>query len=106
MLIRAYRTTRRVHPVTFELVSPGDHHPNAHLRPPRVPDVGFSPSQQMLVQLQQKIESLPTIEQAKGMIMAVRRCTADEAFAILVTASNRQNVKLREVAQRIVDRGA
>jgi hypothetical protein len=30
-------------------------------------------------------------------------CTADEAFELLVQASQRENVKLRDVAQRIVD---
>lgn len=45
------------------------------------------------------------IEQAKGMIMAAERCTADEAFASLVEASQHQNVKLREIAQLVVEDG-
>lgn len=43
------------------------------------------------------------IEQAKGILMGVQRCDADEAFQILVQASQRENVKLRTIAQRIVD---
>jgi len=36
------------------------------------------------------------------VIMAEQRCTAEEAFAILRTASHNRNVKLRQVAQDIV----
>ena len=45
------------------------------------------------------------IEQAKGMIMARSpELTADGAFDILRQASQRENVKLRDLAQRIVER--
>ena len=37
--------------------------------------------------------------------MAAERCTADEAFAILVDASQRENVKLREIARLVVAHG-
>lgn len=43
------------------------------------------------------------IEQAKGILMGAQRCEEDEAFQILVKASQRENVKLRTLAQRIVD---
>jgi GAF domain-containing protein len=43
------------------------------------------------------------IEQAKGMLMAAQRCDEDTAFEFLVRASQRENVKLRDVAKRIVD---
>lgn len=55
--------------------------------------------------LEQAMETRAVIEQAKGKIMATNRCSADEAFAILVRASQRENVKLREVARRIVEDG-
>lgn len=42
------------------------------------------------------------IEQAKGMLMAAQRCDEDQAFALLVRASQRENVKVRDIAQRIV----
>jgi len=48
--------------------------------------------------------SRATIEQAKGILMATQRCSADEAFQVLVRASQRDNRKLREVAQQIVAR--
>ena len=45
------------------------------------------------------------IEQAKGMLMARSpERSPDDAFDILRRASQRENVKLRDVAQRIVDR--
>jgi GAF domain-containing protein len=43
------------------------------------------------------------IEQAKGIIMAGRRCTADEAFAILAKVSQDSNRKLRDVATALVN---
>jgi GAF domain-containing protein len=42
------------------------------------------------------------IEQAKGMLMAAQGCDEDQAFALLVQASQRENVKVREIARRIV----
>lgn len=41
------------------------------------------------------------IEQAKGVIMSETRCSAEAAFAALVAISQRENVKLRAVAERI-----
>ncbi len=49
-------------------------------------------------QLQAAMASRGVIEQAKGIIMAQRRCSADEAFAILVRVSQHENRKLRDVA--------
>lgn len=43
------------------------------------------------------------IEQAKGMLMGQRGLDADAAFAVLRRASQRENVKLRDIAQRLVD---
>lgn len=48
-----------------------------------------------------RLESLPVVEQAKGILMAQTGCTADEAFDMLRTASQRSNVKLRDVALKI-----
>jgi GAF domain-containing protein len=55
-------------------------------------------------QLQEAMRSRAVIEQAKGIIMAVTRCTPDAAFDILVRGSQRENRKLREVAADIVER--
>ena len=52
--------------------------------------------------LRQAMASRAVIEQAKGVLMATRRCTADEAFGVLVRTSQRENRKLREVAEELV----
>jgi GAF domain-containing protein len=48
------------------------------------------------------MESRAVIEQAKGVLMARHGCTADEAFAMLVTESQRTNRKLRTLAADLV----
>jgi GAF domain-containing protein len=53
--------------------------------------------------LRQAMDSRAVIEQAKGKLMAQTGRTPDEAFAMLVSASQRENVKLRDVARRIVE---
>ena len=50
------------------------------------------------------MQSRATIEQAKGILMGAQRCSADEAFQVLVRASQRENRKLREIADQIVAR--
>jgi GAF domain-containing protein len=52
--------------------------------------------------MQAAMESRAVIEQAKGIIMGDRRCSADEAFAILTRISQDSNRKLREVAAALV----
>ena len=52
----------------------------------------------------QAMKSRATIEQAKGILMGAQRCSADEAFQVLVRASQRENRKLREVAEELVSR--
>ncbi len=42
------------------------------------------------------------IEQAKGMIMSLERCSADRAFDLLVAMSQRTHRKLHDVASSIV----
>jgi transcriptional regulator with GAF, ATPase, and Fis domain len=55
-------------------------------------------------QMQQAMESRAVIEQAKGILMAGNRnLTADEAFKLLRMASQREHVKLRDVAKRVVE---
>jgi transcriptional regulator with GAF, ATPase, and Fis domain len=55
--------------------------------------------------LDEAMKSRAMIEQAKGMLMAQSEAmSADDAFDILKRASQRENVKIREIAQRIVNR--
>lgn len=52
--------------------------------------------------LSEAMKHRAVIEQAKGMLMAAQGCDEDAAFQLLISASQRENVKLRDVAQRIV----
>ena len=66
---------------------------NAHL---------YHNTSELVRHLQAAIESRAVIEQAKGIIMAERRCTADDAFALLTKVSQNTNRKLRDVAAALV----
>jgi GAF domain-containing protein len=50
------------------------------------------------------MEHRAEIEQAKGILMATQRCTADQAFDLLRRASQRENRKLRDIAADLVRR--
>ncbi|WBC13720.1 ANTAR domain-containing protein [Micromonospora sp. WMMA1998] len=53
-------------------------------------------------QMQEAMRSRAVIEQAKGIIMGERRCSADEAFALLSKLSQDSNRRVREVAEALV----
>jgi GAF domain-containing protein len=57
-------------------------------------------------QMREAMSSRAVIEQAKGVLMAQRKVTADAAFDLLREVSQRTNTKLRLVAQAVVDTGA
>ena len=57
-------------------------------------------------QLREAIDSRAVIEQAKGIVMAQQRITADEAFQVLVGLSQQRNAKLRDVARDLVETGS
>ena len=52
--------------------------------------------------LQARHESMPVIEQAKGIIMAQQRCGPQEAFDLLRRSSQRTNIKVHVLAAQIV----
>ncbi|WP_439379431.1 ANTAR domain-containing protein [Amycolatopsis lexingtonensis] len=54
-------------------------------------------------QMLELLASRAAIEQAKGAIMAVRRCPPDEAWQTLRRASQEFNVKVRELAVALVE---
>lgn len=65
------------------------------------------PRQSMLyysayARLQARLETMPVIEQAKGILMAQQQCGPDEAFDLLRLASQRANVKVHVLAEQIV----
>ena len=56
-------------------------------------------------QLHTALSTRELIGQAEGILMERERITADQAFDILRRASQHLNIKLREVAQSLVDTG-
>jgi AmiR/NasT family two-component response regulator len=44
------------------------------------------------------------IEQAKGILMAQNGCSAEEAFDLLRLASQRGNVKVHVLAERLIEK--
>jgi GAF domain-containing protein len=70
---------------------------NAHL---------YDTTASLAQQMQAAMDSRAVIEQAKGIIMGERRCTAEEAFGILTKVSQDTNRKLRDVAAALVARAA
>ncbi len=59
-----------------------------------------------LARMQAKLDTMPVIEQAKGVLMAQNRCGPDEAFDLLRRASQRANVKVSVLAAQIVEQVA
>jgi hypothetical protein len=55
--------------------------------------------------LQAALVSRAVIGQAQGILIERERITPDQAFAVLCRASQHLNIKLREVAQYVVDTG-
>jgi GAF domain-containing protein len=64
----------------------------------------YSSAVRLAEQMREALASRAVIEQAKGMIMAARGCSADEAFLALTRASQHSNRKLRLVAEDLVAR--
>jgi AmiR/NasT family two-component response regulator len=52
------------------------------------------------------MDSEIVIEQAKGIIIGDRRCTAEEAFATLKTMADESSHTVHDAAQAMVDRAA
>jgi len=66
----------------------------------------FWAARQLAEDLETALASRAVIEQAKGLIIGVRRCSADAAFEVLVKQSQYENRKLRDVAEEIVRNAA
>ncbi|MGC4847462.1 ANTAR domain-containing protein [Micromonospora sp. DT15] len=56
----------------------------------------------LAAQMQEAMRNRAVIEQAKGIIMGSRRCSSEEAFALLSKISQDTNRKVREVAESLV----
>jgi len=61
---------------------------------------------QKVEQLQEALASRDVISQAKGILMERLRINAGGAFLLLTETSNQMNVKVHEVAQRLVYEGS
>jgi GAF domain-containing protein len=61
-------------------------------------------TQRLAEQLEQALSTRGVIEQAKGIVIAEHGCSADEAFQLLVAASQRSHMKLHDVAAQLVER--
>lgn len=61
-------------------------------------------AQNEITGLNTAMKSRATIEQAKGILMAIRGCSSEAAFQVLVTESQRTQQKLRVIADHIVER--
>ncbi len=60
-------------------------------------------STSLLARMRARLDSMPVIEQAKGILMVRAGCSAEEAFEVLRKASQRSNTPVRVLAQQIVD---
>jgi PAS domain S-box-containing protein len=63
---------------------------------------GRSSLRRLSEQLRTALDSRAVIDQAKGMLMALHGLSSDEAFAHIVKVSRNSNVKVRDVAERLV----
>jgi len=59
--------------------------------------------QQELTKLRTNLADRKIIDRAKGIIMAQRQCTEDEAYSLLRKTAMNQNSRLAALAQNIVD---
>jgi AmiR/NasT family two-component response regulator len=54
--------------------------------------------------LRRALESRDIVGQAKGVLIVAMRCSSEDAFAVLVEQSKREDRKLVEIAAEVVDR--
>jgi GAF domain-containing protein len=59
-------------------------------------------TQLTIAQLKHALDARAEIEQAKGALSAVNGCTVEEAFTMLAARSQRENVKVRDLAERVL----
>ena len=63
----------------------------------------YEASNALAAQLNEALVSRAVIDQAKGILMATEGLSADEAFDKIKSLSQHTNIKVRELAQRIVE---
>jgi len=85
--------------LSFEHPSPSGDRSRAA---PEAGGAGAAGAQRVLAELQQKLDSMPVIEQAKGMLMARFSVDPERAFGLLVRWSQHNNLKLRSLCEALV----
>ncbi|WP_280359137.1 ANTAR domain-containing response regulator [Nocardia otitidiscaviarum] len=63
----------------------------------------WAKARETVTQLEQALTSRADIDQAKGVLMAIHGCTADEAFDKLATQSQHTNTKVHTLARQLLD---
>lgn len=63
----------------------------------------YTEARETVEQLRTALTTRAVIDQAMGILMAAHQISADEAFARLGRRSQHENVKLRAIAERLVD---
>ena len=77
-----------------------------HLEATRVGGVSPDIELQLEIEhLRKALASRDVIGQAKGILMERCRITADEAFALLVQASQHQNIRVAELSAMLAETG-
>lgn len=66
--------------------------------------LGHKDDAAQIAQLEEGIKTRQMIGQAVGILMATQRVGADEAFETLKTASQNSHIKLRDIADKVVER--
>lgn len=64
----------------------------------------LSDVQEFAGQMKAAVQSRSVIDQALGVITGQRRCSADEAFGVLRSASQHRNMKLRDLCTELITR--
>lgn len=85
--------------------SPDGAHPAVNsTRPAGTGDAGAELGQalEQVRQLEQAMASHAVIDQARGVLIALTRCSPEEAWDVLVNVSQHSNTKLRAVAGALV----
>ncbi|BBZ06369.1 transcriptional regulator [Mycolicibacterium doricum] len=59
-------------------------------------------SRDTIAHLERALTSRAVIDQAKGALMAVHGCTAEQAFGRLVEESQRRNIKVHDIARELM----
>jgi hypothetical protein len=105
--LRAQQTVRRSQHIRQRAWAAWQLHQQACARAERLHQLRLSGQTDRMrysatARLQARLASMPVIEQAKGVLMAQCGWTADEAFDALRRASQRSNIRVRNLAAMIV----